>query len=57
MVYSYKAVPFWAFPYQVFSFIIELYSSLRDFGPYQVNRPNFLLQGFLKDAILACVET
>jgi len=38
----------------VFRFIIE-YSSLRDLGPY-VKRSIFI-GGFLKDDILACVET
>ncbi len=38
----------------VFRFIIE-YSSLREFGP-QGNRSIFIL-GFLKNDILACVET
>ncbi len=39
----------------VFRFIIE-YSSLRDFGPLGNNRSIFIW-GFLKDDILACVET
>ncbi len=41
----------------VFRFIIEC-SSLRDFGP-KVNNNNrsIFTQGFLKDDILACVET
>ncbi len=38
----------------VFRFIIE-YSSLRDFGPYVICL--FCTGGFLKDDILACVET
>ncbi len=38
----------------MFRFIIE-YSSLRDFGP-KVIRSTFI-GGFLKDDILACVET
>jgi hypothetical protein len=38
----------------VFRFIIE-YSSLMDFGP-PGNRSIFIL-GFLKDDMLACVET
>jgi hypothetical protein len=39
----------------VFRFIIE-YSSLRDFGPPLGSR-SILIRGFLKDDILACVET
>ncbi len=39
----------------VFRFIIE-YSGLRDFGPGGNNRSNFIRE-FLKDDILACVET
>jgi hypothetical protein len=39
----------------VFRFITE-YSSLRDFGPLGNNRSIFIW-GFLKDDILACVET
>ncbi len=38
----------------MFRFTIE-YSSLRDFGPYQIGL--FLYEDFLKDDILACVET
>jgi len=38
----------------VFRFIIE-YSSLRDFDPYVIDL--FLYYDFLKDDILACVET
>jgi hypothetical protein len=38
----------------VFRFIIE-YSSLMDFGPYVISL--FLYEDFLKDDILACVET
>jgi hypothetical protein len=49
---------FVGFAYQgkdiVFRFIIE-YSSFKDFG-LLVNRPIFIW-GFLKDDILACVET
>jgi len=41
----------------VFRFIIE-YSSLRDFGPYVIIIGLFIfIWGFLKDDILACVET
>jgi hypothetical protein len=40
----------------VFRFITIEYSSLRDFGPLGNNRSIFIL-GFLKDDILACVET
>jgi hypothetical protein len=39
----------------MFRFIIE-YSSLKDFGPLGNNRSIFI-RGFLKDDILACVET
>ncbi len=38
----------------VFRFVIE-YSSLRDFGPEVIGL--FLYEGFLKDDILACVES
>jgi hypothetical protein len=38
----------------VYRFIIE-YSSLRDFDPEVIGR--FFIRGFLKDDILACVET
>jgi len=45
----------------LFRFIIEyIYSSLMDFGPLgnnNNNRSNFYLRIFLKDDILACVET
>jgi hypothetical protein len=37
-------------------FIIEYSSSLRDFGPSEVNR-SILYEDFLKYDILACVET
>ncbi len=37
----------------MFRLIIE-YSSLREFGPYVIG---FFIQGFLKDDILACVDT
>ncbi len=40
----------------VFRFIIE-YSSLRDFGPLGNNIRSIFVWGFLKDDILACVET
>ncbi len=42
----------------VFRFIIE-YSSLRDFGPYVIIIIGLFIfiWGFLKDDILACVET
>jgi hypothetical protein len=40
----------------VFKFIIEYSSSLRDFGA-QVIIGLFLYEDFLKDDILACVET
>jgi hypothetical protein len=40
----------------VFRFIIE-YSSLRDFGPLVIIMGLFLQEDFLKDDILACVET
>jgi len=40
----------------VFSFIIE-YSSLRDFYRPLCNNKSIFIQGFLKDDILACVET
>jgi hypothetical protein len=41
----------------VFRFIIE-YSSLRDFyRPLGNNNRSLFIQGFLKDDILACVET
>jgi hypothetical protein len=40
----------------VFKFIIE-YSSLRDFGPEVIIIGLFLCEDFLKDDILACVET
>jgi hypothetical protein len=47
-----------AFAYQgkdiVFRFIIE-YSSLMDFGPRGTR--SIFIRGFLKDDILACVET
>jgi hypothetical protein len=47
-----------AFAYQgkdiVFGFILEYNSSLRDFGPYWVI---IIIGLFLKDDILACVET
>jgi hypothetical protein len=43
--------------YIVFRFIIE-YSSLRDFyRPLDNNNRSIFIQGFLKDDILACVET
>ncbi len=38
----------------VFRFIIE-YSSLREFGP--LGNKSIFICGFLKDDILACVET
>jgi hypothetical protein len=38
----------------VFRFITE-YSSLKDFGPYLIGL--FFYEDFLKDDILACVET
>jgi len=38
----------------VFKFIVE-YSSLRDFVPYLIGL--FLYEDFLKDYILACVQT
>jgi hypothetical protein len=40
----------------VFRFIIEYSSSLRDFYRPLASR-SILIQGFLKDDILACVET
>jgi len=39
-----------------FKFIIE-YSSLKDFGLYVINNRSIFIWGFLKDDILACVET
>jgi hypothetical protein len=45
----------------VFRFIIEYSSTLRDFGPLGDNNNNnnrsIFIGGFLKDYILACVET
>jgi hypothetical protein len=40
----------------VFRFIVE-YSSLRDFGPLVIILGLYFIWGFLKDDILACVET
>jgi hypothetical protein len=39
----------------VFRFIIEYSSLIRNFGPYIISL--FLYKDFLKDDILACVET
>jgi hypothetical protein len=55
---SLRQIIFIGFPYQgkdiVSRFIIE-YPSLRDFGPYVIR--SIFIWGFLKDDILACVET
>ncbi len=41
----------------VLGFIIIEYSSLMDFGPLGNNNRFIFISGFLKDDILACVET
>ncbi len=41
----------------VFRFIIESNSSLRDYYRPLVNNSSILIRGFLKDDILACIET
>jgi hypothetical protein len=40
----------------VFTFIIEYYSSLRDFGPLGNNNRSIFIWGFLKDDILGLCQ-